>query len=123
MNKEVLDILTPALGEDLAKDIIAHRKGLKCPLTGRGARALLKQYELTGNAVAAAEHQLNMGWRGFCAEWIKKKGSGFTDPHNPMPRQETHEEYIRRAIKANDWDSKPSADDRVGNVIRMAVRS
>lgn len=123
MSKEVLEILTPALGEDLAKDIVAHRKGLKCPLTGRGAHALLKQYELTGNAVAAAEHQLNMGWRGFCADWIKKKGSGFSDPHNPMPRQETREEYLARAVARNneDWENNERAK-QLRNVISLASR-
>ena len=83
--KEIMDILSPKLGEDLAKDIIAHRKGLKCPLTARGAKSLLKQYELAGDPVAAAEHHLNMGWRGFSSEWMKPKGRGFHDFNNPMP--------------------------------------
>lgn len=121
MSKEIMDILIPTLGEELAKDIVSHRKGLKCPLTARGAKALLKQYELTGNPVAAAEHQLNMGWRGFCAEWLKRKGSGYHDPHNPMPKAETRDEYIRRSIQANDWDSKPSANNRVNDLIRGAL--
>ncbi|MBX5089371.1 hypothetical protein [Rhizobium lentis] len=121
MTKEVMDILSPTLGEDLAKDIIAHRKGLKCPLTARGARALLKQYELTGNPVAAAEYQLNMGWRGFSHEWVNKKGSGFHDPHNPMPRQQSREEYIRDAIRRNNDDWEGSSDRRVNNLIKLAV--
>ena len=83
---EIMEILSPALGEDLAKDIISHRKGLKCPLTPRGAKALLKQYEMTGNAVEAAEEHLNRGWQGFKAEWMQK-GKSFRDERNPMPRQ------------------------------------
>jgi hypothetical protein len=82
--KEIMEILAPVLGEDLAKDIIAHRKGLKCPLTARGAKALLKQYEMTGNAVEAAEEHLNRGWQGFKAEWMQK-GKSFRDERNPMP--------------------------------------
>ena len=121
MSKEILEILAPTLGEDLAKDILAHRKGLKCPLTARGAKSLLKQYELTGNPIAAAEHQLNMGWRGFCADWIKRKDSGFHDPHNPMPHQETREEYLARAIQRNNEAWEPSSDRRVSNIIRMAT--
>jgi hypothetical protein len=85
--KEILEILSPVLGDDLAKDIIAHRKGLKCPLTARGAKALLKQYEMTGNAVEAAEHHLNMGWRGYDASWRQPKAKTFHDTRNPMPRQ------------------------------------
>ena len=84
--KEIMDILSPVLGDDLAKDIIAHRKGLKCPLTARGAKALLKQYEMTGNAVEAAEEHLNRGWQGFKAEWMQK-GRSFRDERNPMPVQ------------------------------------
>lgn len=83
---EIMEILSPVLGEELAKDVISHRKGLKCPLTPRGAKALLKQYELTGNAVEAAEEHLNRGWQGFKAEWMQK-GKSFRDERNPMPRQ------------------------------------
>lgn len=82
---EILAIFQP-LGVDLARDIIAHRKGKKCPLTPRGAKALMKEYLLTGNAIAAAEEHLNRGWQGFKAEWIKRPGN-YRDPHNPMPRQ------------------------------------
>lgn len=84
---EISDILSAVLGEELAADIVAHRKGLKCPLTARGAKALLKQYQLAGDPVAAAEHHLNMGWRGFSADWMKPKGRTFHDSNNPMPVQ------------------------------------
>ena len=83
--KEIMDILSPVLGEELAKDIVAHRKGLKCPLTARGAKALLKQYQLAGDPIAAAEHHLNMGGRGFSNEWMKPRGRTFHDSNNPMP--------------------------------------
>lgn len=102
----IMAIFTPALGEELAADIIAHRNGKKCPLTPRGARSLLREYEATGNAVAAAEEHLNRGWQGFKAEWIKKPHA-FTDTNNPSAKTETREEYLRRAIEQNnrDWES------------------
>lgn len=81
----IMAIFTPVLGEELAADIIAHRNGKKCPLTPRGARSLLREYEATGNAVAAAEEHLNRGWQGFKADWIKQP-SRFTDSNNPTPR-------------------------------------
>lgn len=81
----IMAIFTPVLGEELAADIIAHRNGKKCPLTPRGARSLLREYEATGNAVAAAEEHLNRGWQGFKADWIKQ-ASRFTDSNNPTPR-------------------------------------
>jgi len=85
MANEIISILEPVLGEELARDIIAHRKGLKCPLTPRGARSLLKQYELTGRPVEAAEEHLNRGWQGFKAEWMTRP-QRFQDERNPVPR-------------------------------------
>lgn len=122
--KEIMDILSPALGEELARDIIAHRRGIKCPLTARGAKSLLKQYEATGNAVNAAEHHLNMGWRGFDASWMKN-GKNFTDTQNPMPRQETREEYLARA-KANnerDWESNAPRARAVQNLTQNLFKT
>lgn len=84
--KEALAVLEPFLGPELAKDILAHRRGKKCPLTGRGAKALIAEYQKTGNAVSAAEEHLNRGWQGFKAEWVTK-GKNFSDPNNPMPRR------------------------------------
>lgn len=83
---DIMEILSPILGDELAKDVISHRKGLKCPLTPRGAKALLKQYEMTGNPIEAAEEHLNRGWQGFKAEWMQK-GRSFRDERNPMPVQ------------------------------------
>lgn len=75
MSKEVdaliMDVLAP-LGADLARDIIAHRKGLKCPLTVRGAKGLMKEYLMAGDPVQAAEYHLNQGWRGFDHTWMRK---------------------------------------------------
>lgn len=81
----IMAIFTPVLGEELAADIIAHRKNIKVPLTLRAAKSLLKEYELTGNPVHAAETHLNRGWRGFSHDWIKQP-SRFTDTANPTPR-------------------------------------
>jgi hypothetical protein len=85
--KDAYEVLQPFLGDELAKDILQHRRGLKCPLTGRGAKSLIKEYQATGNAVAAAEHHLNMGWRGFSADWMKSRTKTYHDPANPMPRR------------------------------------
>lgn len=84
--KEALAVLQPFLGDELAKDVVAHRRGMKVPLTGRGAKTLIREYQKTGDAVAAAEHHLNMGWRGFSADWMKSKGKAFHDTANPAPR-------------------------------------
>jgi hypothetical protein len=117
----IMAIFTPVLGEELAADIIAHRNGKKCPLTPRGARSLLREYEATGNAVAAAEEHLNRGWQGFKADWIKKPGA-FTDTNNPSAKTETREDYIRRAIEQNKREWEGPTDPAIAAKARMLVR-
>lgn len=98
----IMAIFTPILGEELAADIIAHRNGKKCPLTPRGARSLLREYEATGNAVNAAEEHLNRGWQGFKADWIKKPGM-FADTNNPIAKSETAQERTERLDLFNQY--------------------
>ena len=120
---EIMEILSPVLGEELAKDVISHRKGLKCPLTPRGAKALLKQYEMTGNAVEAAEEHLNRGWQGFKAEWMQK-GKSFRDERNPMPVQSAN--YGRAEAAPQEPASArvdPERRRQLAELARQAVRT
>jgi hypothetical protein len=125
MTKEIIEILSPALGDDLAKDILAHRRGKKCPLTARGAKALLREYEATGNAVAAAEEHLNRGWQGFKAEWMTK-GKNFSDPHNPMPLESPVERAQRMQLEndfrwaRNEGDTKKQ--EQIKRLLEGAIR-
>lgn len=68
------------------------------------------------------EMQILRGWQAIRADWyfneIEKQKR---NTPAPAPKQETREEYIRRAIQANDWDSKPSANNRVNDLIRGAL--
>lgn len=118
----IMELFSPVLGEDLAHDIIKHRKAKKSELTLRGAKSLLREYQATGNPVNAAEEHLNRAWVGFKAEWVLK-GKGFIDPHNPMPRQQTREEYIAEAIRKNndEWEGNSRARD-VRSLISQATR-
>lgn len=112
--KEAFEVLQPLLGTELANDILAHRRGLKCPLTGRGAKSLVKEYQATGNPIAAAEHHLNMGWRGFSASWIKQSNRSFHDPANPMPRRPGDMADFARDVmdRYNERQNIQTADDR-----------
>lgn len=88
MSKEVMAELMKAISEENARDVIAHRKGLKCPLTIGGARRLVKEYLKTGNPNDAAEEHLNRGWQGFKAEWVQNSTRArFADQRNPSPVQ------------------------------------
>jgi len=110
MASEIIAILEPVLGEELARDIVAHRKGLKCPLTPRGARSLLKQYELTGRPVEAAEEHLNRGWQGFKAEWMTRP-QRFQDERNPTPK--TSANYGNPANESTVIPKPMSEEDRI----------
>ena len=121
---EIMEILSPVLGEELSKDVISHRKGLKCPLTPRGAKALLKQYEMTGNPIEAAEEHLNRGWQGFKAEWMQK-GRSFRDERNPMPVQSAN--YGRPEPVNHQEPASARVDPerrrQLAELARQAVRS
>ncbi|KQQ46498.1 hypothetical protein ASF69_04525 [Rhizobium sp. Leaf311] len=68
--KDALEALQPFLGDELAKAIVEFRRHTKkAPLTGYAAKLLVKEYQATGNAVAAAEMQISMSWQGFKASW------------------------------------------------------
>jgi len=122
MSKEIMDILSPVLGEELAAAIIDHRKRtVKKPLTVYAAKLQVREYEKTGDPVSAAEMQILRGWQAIKCDWYLNEIEKQKRNAPSVQKQETREEYLRRAIQANDWDSKPSADDRVSNVIRMAV--
>lgn len=68
--KEAFEVLQPFLGEELAKAVVEFRSVTKkAKLTGYAAKLLLKEYQKTGDVVAAAEMQIAMSWQGFKASW------------------------------------------------------
>lgn len=66
---ELLEILSPILGAELATAIILHRKAIRKPLTPYAAQLQVKEYVKTGDPVAAAEMQLLHGWQAIKADW------------------------------------------------------
>lgn len=70
---ELMDILSPVLGDRLAKAIIDHRIAKKAKLTPYAAELQVKEYVKTGNPVAAAEMQLLHGWQAIKANWYFKE--------------------------------------------------
>lgn len=70
---ELMDILSPVLGDKLAKAIIDHRIAKKAKLTPYAAELQVKEYLKTGNPVAAAEMQLLHGWQAIKANWYFKE--------------------------------------------------
>lgn len=83
-NPTVLQFLSENLGDELAKDLIAHRRGIKCPLTLQGAKNIIAEYKRAGNVAEMCQYHLNMGWRGFNHAWVRSNRN-FRDEHNPAP--------------------------------------
>ncbi|ARO22980.1 hypothetical protein CO659_21265 [Rhizobium sp. S9] len=83
MSKDIMEILSPVLGQELAAAIIEHRsRTLKKPLTAYAARIQLKEYLKTGNPVDAAEMQILRGWRAIKSDWYfneKAREAGSSD--------------------------------------------
>ncbi|ANL33184.1 hypothetical protein AMC79_CH01082 [Rhizobium phaseoli] len=82
MDKDIMEILSPVLGQELAAAIIEHRsRTLKKPLTAYAAKIQVKEYLKTGNPVDAAEMQILRGWRAIKSDWYfnekaREAGSG-----------------------------------------------
>jgi hypothetical protein len=70
---ELMEILSPVLGDKLAKAIIDHRIAKKAKLTPYAAELQVREYLKTGNPVAAAEMQLLHGWQAIKATWYFKE--------------------------------------------------
>ena len=49
----------------------------------------MKEYQITGNPVAAAEMQISMNWQGFKANWYFNElaKTGQRHPHQPPQRR------------------------------------
>lgn len=88
--KDALNVLQPALGDELANAIVEFRRHTKkAPLTSYAAKLLVKEYQITGNPVSAAEMQISMNWQGFKASWYFNElaKTGQRHPHQPSQRR------------------------------------
>lgn len=99
---EIMEILSPILGDELAKAIIDHRKAKKAKLTVYAAKLQVKEYIKTGDPIAAAEMQLLHGWQAIKADWYfsqlakdKKTAEAVRPTFFAAPsRHQTREEYL-----------------------------
>ncbi|MBY3130785.1 hypothetical protein [Rhizobium laguerreae] len=103
---EIMEILRPVLGEELAAAIIEHRKRtLKKPLTVYAARMQAREYLMTGDPVGAAEMQIFRGWQAIKCDWYLKEKAREAGSINSSTR--------RTAVDAaRDF---PSGEDHFGD--------
>ena len=64
------EILLECLSPENADGVLAHRKAMRRPLTGRAAQLLAKGFLSTADPNAAAEMMIARGWQGFKPEWF-----------------------------------------------------
>lgn len=64
-----LAILETVLSPKTARDVVAHRKALKSPLTDRAAELLAEKFAAYGDAELAASTMIGKGWKGFEPSW------------------------------------------------------
>jgi hypothetical protein len=63
-------ILLECLSPENADGVLASRKAMHRPLTGRAAQLLAKGFLATADPNAAAEMMIARGWQGFKPEWF-----------------------------------------------------
>lgn len=111
---EIMTILSPILGDELAAAIIVHRKAKKPPFTAYAAKLQVKEYIKTGDPIAAAEMQILRGWTALKSSWY----------FNELAR----EKKTANALK-NPWDAfgaptrKEPAPEPVNDDMRNRLRS
>jgi hypothetical protein len=64
------EFLLECLSAECADGVLAHRKAMKKPLTGRAAQLLAKGFLATADPNAAADMMIERGWQGFKPEWF-----------------------------------------------------
>ena len=64
------EILLECLLPETADGVLAHRKAMRRPLTGRAAQLLAKGFLATADPNAAADMMIERGWQGFKPEWF-----------------------------------------------------
>jgi hypothetical protein len=64
------ETLLECLSPETADGVLAHRKAMRRPLTGRAAQLLAKGFASTADPNAAADMMIERGWQGFKPEWF-----------------------------------------------------
>jgi hypothetical protein len=64
------EFLLECLSPESADAVLAHRKAMRRPLTGRAAQLLAKGFLATADPNAAADLMIARGWQGFKPEWF-----------------------------------------------------
>jgi len=97
-----LSILAEVLGDELAREVVEHRKRLRAPLGDRAAKKLAAEFERCANKGHAVDVMLASGWRGFEYDWYANKLKA-----SPAPVQSAADRPIPEPIP----ERKPLTDE------------
>ena len=119
--------LAKVVGDELAAEVIAHRKGLRKPLTPQAADRLAKQFFDTGSPQDAARMMIDKGWQGFNAAWFanaREPPTLFTsNGTSRTPQLSRREKFINDFINRgsqNDQDDSRGPPIIDGNVFVLS---
>ena len=107
---EIMAVLSPILGDELAAAIIQHRKAKKPPFTEYAAKLQVKEYIKTGDPIAAAEMQILRGWTAIKSSWYFneiEKEKREAEKHQPAiktsaDRFQSREDYLAYHARKNE---------------------
>ena len=112
--KTALEILSSAVTDKTAQDVIDHRKALRKPLTPRAAELLADKFNAFGDPERAAEAMIANGWIGFKPGWMTSNGHGRGPPANGNGRSNGIEGYARLLQEDIENDKRSRASSNAG---------
>ena len=96
------EILLECLSTECADGVLAHRKALKKPLTGRAAQLLAKGFLATADPNAAADMMIARGWQGFKPEWFDNERRSNGQPQQGQSRKRSISDVAASVIQRID---------------------
>lgn len=113
------EILLECLSPEIADGVLAHRKALRKPLTGRAAQLLAKGFLATADPNAAADMMIERGWQGFKPEWFENERRSNGQPQQQSGKKRSISDvapgFIERIDKLYaDRGSRPSDGGAAG---------
>ena len=103
-------ILLECLSPETADGVLAHRKAMRRPLTGRAAQLLAKGFLATADPNAAADMMIARGWQGFKPEWFdnERRSNGQQQTGKRRSISDVAPSFIERIDKLYERDGRPS---------------